>query len=210
MAETASPAQERPAVTLKPVNNMHHTAFRCRDAEQTRWFYEDVLGFKLAAAMVFDEEPGRAVKREYMHLFFQTADGNFIAFFDVPDDVEEKMFIARHGFDQHIAFEVDSMEQLKAWRRHINKQGRPCFGPIDHGFVHSIYMYDPNGVQVELTTKDSRYDQIMEEDSAKAHAVLKEWTAKTRAIKEQRVNRELLDQRGIDMSKVDLSGLKKS
>lgn len=209
MAETAAPAQQRPAVTLKPVHNMHHTAYRCRDAEQTRWFYEDVLGFKLIAALMFDEEPGRAVKREFMHLFFQTADGNFIAFFDAPEDVEEKMFIARHGFDQHIAFEVESMEQLKAWRRHINKMGRPCFGPINHEFVHSIYMYDPNGVQVELTTKDARYDQIMRDEAATAHANVRQWSEKTRATKEQRLNKEMLDQRGIDLSKVDLGGLKK-
>lgn len=203
-ASQATPA----SIALKPVHNMHHTAYRCRDAEQTRWFYEDVLGFKLAAAMVFDEEPGSSKKRDYMHLFFQTADGNFIAFFDVPDDVEEKMFIARHGFDQHIAFEVDSMEQLKAWRRHINKLGRPCFGPINHGFIHSIYMYDPNGVQVELTVRDAHYDQLLAEDAAKAHEVLAEWTRKTRAMKEQRLGAEALDLRGIDMSKVDLSKVK--
>ena len=35
---------------LKPLHNVHHFAFRCRDAEQTRWFYEDVLGLKLAIA----------------------------------------------------------------------------------------------------------------------------------------------------------------
>lgn len=201
---------DKPTIERKAVHNMHHTAFRCRDAEQTRWFYEDVLGFKLAAAMVFDEEPGRSVKREYMHLFFQTTDGNFIAFFDVPDDSDEKMFIARHGFDQHIAFEVDSMEQLKAWRRHINKMGRPCFGPIDHGFVHSIYMYDPNGVQVELTVKDANYESILSEDSAKAHDVLKDWTARTRAMKLERMSADMLDQRGIDMSKADFSKVKKS
>lgn len=201
---------DKPTIERKAVHNMHHTAFRCRDAEQTRWFYEDVLGFKLAAAMVFDEEPGRSVKREYMHLFFQTTDGNFIAFFDVPDDSDEKMFIARHGFDQHIAFEVDSMEQLKAWRRHINKMGRPCFGPIDHGFVHSIYMYDPNGVQVELTVKDANYESILAEDSAKAHDVLKDWTARTRAVKLERMSADMLDQRGIDMSKADFSKVKKT
>ena len=209
MAEAAAPTGERPAVTLKPVNNMHHAAYRCRDAEQTRWFYEDVLGFELTAALAFDEEPGRAVKREYMHLFFKTADGNFIAFFDAPDDVEEKMFIARHGFDQHIAFEVDSMEQLKAWRRHINKMGRPCFGPINHGFVHSIYMYDPNGIQVELTVKDPDYNHIMAEEKAKAQSAVKEWSKKTRSIKEQRLSKDMLDLRGIDMTKVDMSGLKK-
>ena len=202
-------SQEKPTIARQAVHHMHHAAYRCRDAEQTRWFYEDVLGFKLAAAMVFDEEPGAAKKREYMHLFFQTTDGNFIAFFDVPDDVEEKMFIARHGFDQHIAFEVDSMEQLKAWRRHINKMGRPCFGPIDHGFVHSIYMYDPNGVQVELTLKDQNYESILAEDSAKAHDVLKEWTERTRPEKLKRLQADLIDQRGIDMSKADFSNMKK-
>jgi catechol 2,3-dioxygenase-like lactoylglutathione lyase family enzyme len=203
MTDSSKPTIERTAV-----HNMHHTAFRCRDAEQTRWFYEDVLGFKLAAAMVFDEEPGRSVKREYMHLFFQTTDGNFIAFFDVPDDADEKMFIARHGFDQHIAFEVDSMEQLKAWRRHINKMGRPCFGPIDHGFVHSIYMYDPNGVQVELTVKDVNYESIMAEEASHSRDIVKAWTEKTRAQKLERMGAEALDQRGIDMSKADFSKVK--
>lgn len=195
-------------LALKVAHNMHHTAYRCRDAEQTRWFYEDILGFKLAAAMVFDEEPGRATKREYMHLFFQTPDGNFIAFFDAPDDVDEKMFIARHGFDQHIAFEVENMEQLKAWRRHINKMGRPCFGPIDHEFVKSIYMYDPNGLQVELTIKADDYDEIMEKDAAEAHQKLKDWTDKTRAVKLERLPQDQLDLRGIDMSNLDFSKVK--
>lgn len=208
--ETATPSTDKPVVELKQLHNMHHTAFRCRDAEQTRWFYEDVLGFKLAAAMVFDEEPGANKKRDYMHLFFQSGDGNFIAFFDVPDDVDEKMFIARHGFDQHIAFEVETMEELKAWRKRINALGRPCFGPIDHGFIHSIYMYDPNGVQVEITVRDSRYDEILADDSANAHTVLKQWTEKTRAVKESRLSAQALDQRGIDLSKIDMSGMKKA
>ena len=41
-----------------PIKNFHHVAFRCRDAEQTRWFYEDILGLKLAAAMSFDNLSG--------------------------------------------------------------------------------------------------------------------------------------------------------
>ena len=38
---------------LKRLGNLHHAAYRCRDAEQTRWFYEDVLGLPLAAAREF-------------------------------------------------------------------------------------------------------------------------------------------------------------
>mgnify|MGYP001440464597 FL=1 len=94
---------------------------------------------------------------------------------------------------------------------HPNAQmslGRPCFGPIDHGFVHSIDMYDPNGVQVELTVKDTNYDAILEEDGAKAHATLKAWTERTRPDKLKRLDAHMLDQRGIDMSKADFSKVK--
>lgn len=195
-------------VLRRPLHHIHHTAYRCRDAEQTRWFWEDVMGFPLAAAMVFDEEPGSNRRVEYMHLFFQMGDGNFIAFFDVPDDVNEKMFIPKHGFDQHIAFEVDTLEELKAWRRHLKSMGRPAFGPIDHGFIHSLYMYDPNGIQVEITIKDARYDAILAEDTANAHSVLKEWTAKTRDKKIERCGQDMVDLRGIDFSKLDTSKVK--
>ena len=58
---------------------------------------------------------------------------------------------------------------------------------------------------------DRRNDtEILAEDSAKAHQTLKDWTARTRAMKEQRLDKDMLDQRGIDMSKVDISGLKKA
>ena len=202
-----APATVAPSLR-RPLHHIHHTAYRCRDAEQTRWFWEEVMGFPLAAAMVFDEEPGSNRKREYMHLFFQMGDSNFIAFFDVPDDVSEKMFIPRHGFDQHIAFEVDSLDELKAWRRHLKQKGRPCFGPIDHGFIHSIYMYDPNGIQVEITIKDARYEAILAEDTANAHRILQEWTAKTRALKIERCGQDMVDLRGVDFSKVDTSQVK--
>lgn len=60
--------------------------------------------------MVFDEELGCIVQWDYMYLFFQILDGNFIVFFDVFDDVDEKMFIVCYGFDEYIVFEVESME----------------------------------------------------------------------------------------------------
>ena len=65
---------------LRRLGNVHHAAFRCRDAEQTRWFYEEVLGLPLAAAMVFDALPGTGKKSQYMHLFFELGDGNLLPF----------------------------------------------------------------------------------------------------------------------------------
>ena len=37
---------------LKRLGNVQHAAYRCRDAAQTRWFYEQVLGLPLKIALV--------------------------------------------------------------------------------------------------------------------------------------------------------------
>ena len=190
------------------LKHVHHSAYRCRDAEQTRWFYEDVLGLPLTLAMVFDEEPGTGRKIDYMHLFFKMGDDNFIAFFDAPEGADEKLFRPRSAFDLHLAFEVDTREELKAWRRRINQAGRPCFGPIDHEFIHSIYFFDPNGIPLEITIKDPDYEAVVAKDAANAHRVLEEWTEKTRALKERNFGAAALDLRGIDMSKTDFSKIK--
>ena len=50
---------------LKPMGNIHHLALRCRDAEQTRWFYEDVLGLKLAGGI----QDGDLFNRYLLQLF---------------------------------------------------------------------------------------------------------------------------------------------
>lgn len=182
--------------TLKRLGNVHHAAYRCRDAEQTRWFYEDVLGLPLAAAMVFDEIPGSGRKSDYMHLFFELADGNFIAFFDEPSTANVDHFFKKDSFDVHIAFEVGSREEMLAYQRRINAAGKGCLGPVDHDFVESVYMYDPNGIQIEITSKTADYDRIMSDDAAQAHDQLVSWTAKTRAVKEGLFGPDALNQRG--------------
>lgn len=58
----------RGAATAKGI---HHAAYRCRDAEQTRWFYEDVLGFPLSMTLVADIVPGLRKRVPFMHLFFE-------------------------------------------------------------------------------------------------------------------------------------------
>ena len=93
---------------LERPNNIHHQAFLCRDAEQTRRLFEEVIGVNLVAALDFDSSPGYGSPVEYMHLFFEMGNGDHVAFFDIPDDADEKKFEYTNGFDQHIAFEVES------------------------------------------------------------------------------------------------------
>jgi catechol 2,3-dioxygenase-like lactoylglutathione lyase family enzyme len=165
------------------LQGVHHSAFRCRDAEETRVFYEDVLGLPLAAALAFEEEPGSGKPHPYVHIFFRMPDGNFIAFFDAPDSADAKQFRPAHGFDRHVAFEAESLEKLAEWKARLDARGVPCFGPIDHHFVQSIYMWDPNGLQVEITARTPGHDAILQEEEAGARAVLKAWSERTAAAK---------------------------
>ncbi len=171
----------------RPISNMNHTAFRCRDAEQTRWFYVD-----------FEEHSGvKGEARKYMHLFFEMGDGNLVAFFDDPDNVAADFFDHKmNGFDSHMAMEVADMESLLAMQKRIQDAGVTCLGPLNHGFCHSIYAFDPSGVQMELLCKADNYDEIMSEASKTAHQSIREWTRKTRAKKEAMFGPEALDKRG--------------
>ena len=187
------PTQKAP---LKTMNNIHHAAYGCRDAEQTRWFYEDVLGLELAAAFWSETAPGSEEEISFMHLFFKMGDGNFIAFFDAPEITDKEWLKRKHSFSMHIAFEVDDEESMLAWQKEINAKGKSCLGPVEHGFVRSVYMYDPNGIQVEITCKMPQYDELMEIEKQESRANIAEWTQLKRAYKEEKFGATALDKRG--------------
>jgi catechol 2,3-dioxygenase-like lactoylglutathione lyase family enzyme len=167
------------------LKGVHHAAYRCRDAEETRAFYQDILGLPLRAALVFEEEPGTGRALPYMHLFFAFGDGNYIAFFDVPDSATPKHFDPAWGMERHIAMEVATMEEMAAFKKRLREAGVSCFGPIDHHFVQSIYFYDPNGLNLEITVRAPTHDAIMAEEGAQAAAMIAAWTARTREAKQK-------------------------
>ena len=89
-------------------------------------------------------------------------DGNYIAFFDDPFNAPEDFFVDMNGFDSHVAVEVESMEHLKAIESKLNSIDWDSF-IIDHEFVTSLYIFDPNGIQLEFTCRASDHDKIMAE-----------------------------------------------
>jgi catechol-2,3-dioxygenase len=97
-----------------------------------------------------------------------------------------------NGFDSHVAVEVESMEDLKAVESNLNSIEWGSF-IIDHEFVTSLYIFDPNGIQLEFTCRASDHDEIMEEDAAKAHQEIKKWTEKTREMKVEKFGEEALN-----------------
>ncbi len=184
-------ASEKLTTPAPKIAGAHHTAFRCRDAEETRKFYEDVLGMKLAAALAFDKDPSGA-DRPFMHLFFEMTDKTYLAFFDLPHTVNDDMFKTKDGMeDWHYAMEVESKDELEAFKKRLDEAGVPNFGTIDHHFCHSMYFFDPNGLALEFTYRDKKHDEILADEAKSAHDIMREWTAKTAPIKEERLGRKV-------------------
>jgi catechol 2,3-dioxygenase-like lactoylglutathione lyase family enzyme len=185
----------KPDATLTPLGNIHHLALRCRDAEQTRWFYEDVLGLKLSAALSLEQAPGTGQDRPFLHLFLALGDGNYIAFFDDPTQARPEHFDLKDSYDIHIAFETDSRESMLAWKDKIAAAGDFIFGPIDHDFVESVYFYDPNGYALEITHKTANHDTVLRDEERSAREHIAAWTARTRAQKVEIFGASAIDAR---------------
>lgn len=183
-ADYRNPSSATPAPSITGV---HHSAWRCRDAAETRWFYETVCGLPLEAALAFDKEPGTGNDLRYMHLFFKMADGNYVAFFDLPDTAKEEYFRKRSGFNLHFAMEVKTRAELEAMFARWQEHGLEAYGPIDHHFCHSIYTFDPNGIQVEITWRDPQHDAIMAREHGIREKQMAEWTAGTKPAKDEKL-----------------------
>ncbi len=160
------------------IRGLHHNAYRCRDSEETRKFYEDFLELPLADAFEITEtKSGR--KTRVLHSFYQMGDGSFLAFFEAPDQPFE--FKAQHDFDLHIALEVDEAT-LKRMLDKGRASGIHTRGIADHGFLHSIYFRDPNGYVIELTVKMPGHDQAMNPATNGARRKLDQWQSSKTTI----------------------------
>jgi catechol 2,3-dioxygenase-like lactoylglutathione lyase family enzyme len=153
------------------LKGLHHNAYRCRDAEETRKFYEDFLGLPLTNAFVISEtKSGRPTNT--LHAFYGMDDGSALAFFEAPDRPFD--FKEQHDFDLHIALEVthDDLHRMFAKGKAAGIETR---GVADHGFIDSIYFRDPNGYVIELTAKRPDHDAQVQAAASKAHGVLRSW-----------------------------------
>jgi glyoxylase I family protein len=159
-----------------PIHQLHHFAYRARDAEETRHFYEDILGLPLYHIIQSDHVPSTGEYCPYTHFFFRLQDGSFIAFFDLGDDQAAEPSPNTPDWVNHISFRVDSMQALEDMKARLEANGVEVLGITDHHIFHSIYFFDPNGVRLELTAQKADEFEMLQE-SKTAHGRLKEWTA---------------------------------
>jgi len=153
------------------IKGLHHNAYRCRDSEETRAFYEDFLGLPLVHTLEISEtKTGRETK--VLHTFYRLDDGSCLAFFEAPD--MPFTFKPQHDFDLHIALEVTS-QALRTMLEKGRAAGIETRGISDHGFIESIYFRDPNGYVIELTARLPGHDAAMDPSSGDAQRRLDAW-----------------------------------
>ena len=147
---------------------LHHSAYRCKDSEETRKFYEEFLELKLVKVLeIKNTKTGR--KTSALHTFYQLKDGSCIAFFEEPNT--QFNFKNQRDFDLHIAFEVTKLDLHRMYKKghYFKIETR---GIIDHGFIKSIYFRDPNGYVIELTYPIEELNNNSYENNLK---ILKKW-----------------------------------
>ena len=147
--------------------------------EATRHFYEDIVGCPLVATWCEEAELfGR--ERTYMHCFFDIGDGECLAFFqfaDASDDAEFNPELPLSAF-RHLAIGVDRSTQNGILKR-LTGAGyqEPDMYVLDHGYCHSLYVYDPSSLLMEFTVDHEDVEKINADKRTDAHSELKRWLA---------------------------------
>ena len=68
-----------PAAACPPIHGLPHFAWRCRDAEETRHFYEAILGLPLVHVVKEERVPSTGEHCPFVHLFFEFADHSHLS-----------------------------------------------------------------------------------------------------------------------------------
>ena len=136
------------------------------------------MNFILAIAE--NEVPSTREPDPYMHIFLDAGGGNVLAFFELPQQKEMGRDENTPAWVQHIAFRVNSMDELMAAKARAEAKGLDVIGPTDHGIFKSIYFFDPNGHRLELAADTGTAEELAELKRV-APEMLEEWNRTKKA-----------------------------
>ena len=135
-------------------NGINHLAMVTGDMTATIRFWRDLLEMRLVAGL---GRPG------YRHYFFEISAHDLISFFEWPGAAplpEKDHGVPVKGpvaFD-HVAVGVASDEDLWVLKDRLEAAGVWVSEVIDHGFIHSIYSFDPNNIPIEFSASVAQVD----------------------------------------------------
>ncbi len=144
-------------------NGVHHLAISTADIKTQVAFFSDVLGCELVALYWMHGVQGA------WHGFMKLNDSCSIAFvqLDAIKDIEPIPAVTHAGNAggtsapgtmQHVAFNVDTYDDLLAMRDRIRSRGVNVMGPLHHGMCDSIYFGGPEGLTLEVATSSVAID----------------------------------------------------
>ena len=162
------------------VRKVHHVAYRCKDAKETVEWYGKYLNMNFVLAIAEDKVPSTLAPDPYMHVFLDAGGGNILAFFELPTQPPMDRDRNTPNWTQHLALEVDSMEELLAAKHRLEADGIEVIGVTDHTLFKSIYFFDPSGHRLELACNTDT-PIMMEMLDAVKWDMLEEWSRTKRA-----------------------------
>lgn len=121
------------------IKRLGHVVLKVRDLEKSVRFYRDILGLKEVARY-----------------------RNAMVFFSIDDTNHHDIAIMSVGKNApspepnsvglyHIALKIgDTIEELKAAKQWLEKNGASLIGAADHKVSKSLYLTDPDGNEIEL------------------------------------------------------------
>src|SRR5882672_10794363 len=130
-------------------NGVHHLAVSTADIKAQIEYFTGVVGA--------------------WHAFLEMNDHSYIAFVQMPaiEKIERLIGVSHAGSPggvsaggtmQHLAFNVDSLDELLAFRDRIRSRGLTVIGPIHHGLCDSIYFAGPEDLSLEIATSERAID----------------------------------------------------
>lgn len=126
---------------------IHHLAMATGDMDATIRFWRDLLGMRLVAGM---GRPG------YRHYFFEISAHDMIAFFEwpkvrpLPEKDHGVPVAGPYAFD-HVSIAVAGEDDLWDIKDRLEAAEMWVSEVIDHGFILSIYAFDPNHIPIEFS-----------------------------------------------------------
>lgn len=186
---------------------INHLAMVTGDMNATIRFWRDLLGMRLVAGL------GNS---GYRHYFFEITEHDMIAFFEWPDiqkgpDKDHGAPIKGSVVFDHISFEVKDDDDLWELKDKLEAAGFWVSEIVDHGFIHSLYTFDPNNIAIEFSAPvagvDLRLNPRMIDKSASDIALegsepqTNAWPAVTRSTSQK--NRKVYPGDGVALTVKD-------
>ena len=165
------------------IQQIHHVAYRCKDAKETVNFYHQVLNMPFMLAIAEDQVPSTKENNPYMHVFLDAGMGNILAFFELPESPAMDRDRNTPTWVQHIALQVADEKALLAAKAELEAHGLQVIGPTNHEIIQSIYFFDPNGHRIELTCVTATSQMLTALDAVKWQ-MLDEWSVTKKAPKQ--------------------------